>query len=108
MTKIRVGVLAGGASAERGISLATGYQIAENLPKDRYEVVLLDPLALMTNNPHITLLVCRHGGHCGFVGPREGNDDGYWAENRIVDFAARHARVATRRLDAPAAVTARA
>ena len=52
--KIRVGVLAGGASAERGISLATGYQIAENLPKDRYEVVLLDPLALMARNPRIT------------------------------------------------------
>jgi D-alanine-D-alanine ligase len=52
--KIRVGVLAGGASAERGISLATGYQIAENLRKDRYEVVLLDPLALMTHNPRIT------------------------------------------------------
>jgi D-alanine-D-alanine ligase len=52
--KIRVGVLAGGASAERGISLATGHQIAENLPKDRYEVVLLDPLALMVRNPRIT------------------------------------------------------
>jgi D-alanine-D-alanine ligase len=52
--KIRVGVLAGGASAERGISLATGYQIAEQLPKDRYEVVLMDPLALMANNRKIT------------------------------------------------------
>jgi len=52
--KIRVGVLAGGASAERGISLATGYQIAENLSKDKYEVVLLDPLALMARNPRIT------------------------------------------------------
>lgn len=52
--RIRVGVLAGGASAERGISLATGYQIAENLPKDRYEVVLMDPLALMVNNRKIT------------------------------------------------------
>lgn len=52
--KIRVGVLAGGASAERGISLATGYQIAEHLPKDRYEVVLLDPLALMANNRKIS------------------------------------------------------
>jgi D-alanine-D-alanine ligase len=51
--KIRVGVLAGGASAERGISLATGYQIAEHLPKDRYEVVLMDPLALMGNNRRI-------------------------------------------------------
>jgi len=52
--RIRVGVLAGGASAERGISLATGYQIAEHLPKERYEVVLLDPLALMANNRRIS------------------------------------------------------
>lgn len=52
--RIRVGVLAGGASAERQISLATGIQIMANLPTDRYEVVLLDPLALMANNPHIT------------------------------------------------------
>ncbi len=52
--RIRVGVIAGGASAERGISLATGLQIAENLPADRYEVVLLDPLALMANNPKLT------------------------------------------------------
>ena len=48
--RIRVGVLAGGASAERQISLATGLQIAEHLPTDRYEVVLLDPLALMVSN----------------------------------------------------------
>ncbi len=52
--KIRVGVFAGGASAERPISLATGHQIAESLPKDRYEVVLLDPLALMANNRKLT------------------------------------------------------
>ena len=54
MKRVRVGVLAGGASAERQISLATGLQIAENLPKDRYEVVLLDPLALMANNPKLS------------------------------------------------------
>lgn len=52
--KVRVGVLAGGASAERQISLATGLQIAEHLPQDRYEVVLLDPLALMANNPKLS------------------------------------------------------
>lgn len=52
--KIRVGVLAGGASAERQISLATGIQIMANLPTERYEVVLLDPLALMANNPSLT------------------------------------------------------
>ena len=52
--RIRVGVLAGGASVERQISLATGIEIAEHLPRDRYEVVLIDPLALMVHNPQLS------------------------------------------------------
>jgi D-alanine-D-alanine ligase len=52
--KIRVGVLTGGASAERDISLATGAQIQRSLPKDRYDVVLLDPLAFMVRNPALS------------------------------------------------------
>ena len=52
--RIRVGVLTGGASAERDISLAAGAQIQRSLPADRYEVVLLDPLALMVRNPALT------------------------------------------------------
>jgi D-alanine-D-alanine ligase len=52
--KIRVGVLTGGASAERDISLATGAQIKRELPADKYEVVLLDPLAFMVRNPSLT------------------------------------------------------
>jgi predicted alpha/beta-fold hydrolase len=40
----------------------------------------------VTANPHITLELTEHGGHCGFVGPASGEDDGYWAENRIVEF----------------------
>lgn len=43
----------------------------------------------VTGNPAITLHICRHGGHCGFVGVRNGGeDDGYWAENQIVEFVA--------------------
>jgi D-alanine-D-alanine ligase len=52
--KIRVGVLMGGASAERQISLVSGMQIASHLASDRYEVVMLDPLALMANNPQLS------------------------------------------------------
>ena len=40
----------------------------------------------VTGNPHIELHVCRHGGHCGFIGDRAGEDDGYWAEGQIVNF----------------------
>jgi D-alanine-D-alanine ligase len=52
--KIRVGVLMGGASSEREISLASGRMIAEHLPKDRYDVVMLDTLALMAGNKRLT------------------------------------------------------
>lgn len=54
MKRIRVGILTGGASAERDISLAAGAQIAASLPGDKYESVLLDPLALMVRNPSLT------------------------------------------------------
>jgi len=37
---------------------------------------------------HVDLRLSAHGGHCGFVGPRSGEDDGYWAENQIVGFVA--------------------
>ena len=42
----------------------------------------------LTENPNITLMVTERGGHCGFLGERDGaDDDGYWAESRIVEFA---------------------
>jgi len=47
----------------------------------------------VVSNPNITVWACRHGGHCGFVGPADGEDDGYWAERQIVDFVERHAAV---------------
>jgi predicted alpha/beta-fold hydrolase len=53
----------------------------------------------MSANPHVDLRICQHGGHCGFVGPASGEDDGYWAEDQIVDFVERtvSAGPATRR-----------
>ena len=54
MKKIRVGVLMGGASAERQISLVSGMGIASHLYPERYEVVMLDPLTLMAGNPSLS------------------------------------------------------
>jgi len=41
--------------------------------------------------PWLTRVVTAHGGHCGFVGRASGDDDGYWAERRVIDFVAAHA-----------------
>jgi uncharacterized protein len=48
----------------------------------------------LTSNPNVTLVMTRHGGHCGFVTDSGGpEDDGYWAENQIVRFAVRSVRL---------------
>lgn len=42
----------------------------------------------VTGNPQITLRIPRYGGHCGFVEEARDGYDGYWAEQRIVEFVA--------------------
>ena len=41
---------------------------------------------VIRNNPAITLLAPRYGGHCGFFHWSHGGEDPYWAENRVVEF----------------------
>jgi hypothetical protein len=40
----------------------------------------------VTTNPHVTLELTDHGGHCAFVGDQD-TGDGYWAERRVIEFA---------------------
>ena len=42
----------------------------------------------LTGNPNIRLFMTPHGGHCGFLEAAANGSDGYWAERRIVQFAA--------------------
>lgn len=60
-----------------------------------------DPL--VTGNPHITVAVTPHGGHCAFLETPAPGYDGYWAEREIVRFAAAHLATPPARRDAPAA-----
>jgi uncharacterized protein len=41
----------------------------------------------LAGNPHVRLMVTRHGGHCGFLEASVNGWDGYWAERQIVQFA---------------------
>lgn len=41
-------------------------------------------------NPHITTVITRYGGHCGFYAEPAPGFDGYWAERAAVAFALRH------------------
>jgi uncharacterized protein len=42
--------------------------------------------AAVTSNPNITVIVTKHGGHCGYVERADGDYDGYWAERVVVRF----------------------
>lgn len=48
----------------------------------------------ISQNPNITYIETADGGHCAFVGVRNGNpeDDGRWAEREVVEFIARFAQ----------------
>jgi len=43
--------------------------------------------ARVATNPHIRVIITRHGGHCAFLSEPVNGDDGYWAESQIVGFA---------------------
>ncbi len=40
----------------------------------------------VTGNPHVTVVITRHGGHCGFIDASRNGDDGYWAERTVVKW----------------------
>lgn len=44
--------------------------------------------AKISSNPNVTFIEAPDGGHCAFVGARDGGD-GYWAERQVVDFLRR-------------------
>jgi predicted alpha/beta-fold hydrolase len=56
---------------------------------DPFIRILAETRRKIVSNPHIKFVEVEDGGHCAFVGGRNGADDGFWAESQIVDFLRR-------------------
>jgi uncharacterized protein len=49
----------------------------------------------LRENPHITLVAPKHGGHCGFISEQRG-EERFWSEARIVEFCRQHSAIRSR------------
>ena len=65
------------------ISMPTLIVHAANDPFIR---ILPETRTKIAANRNINFLEVEDGGHCAFVGTRNGHDDGFWAERQIVNF----------------------
>jgi uncharacterized protein len=52
---------------------------------DPFIRILPDTRRKISDNPNITFVETEDGGHCSFIGERNGYD-GHWAERQVVDF----------------------
>jgi predicted alpha/beta-fold hydrolase len=55
---------------------------------DPFIRILPETRAKISANPHIAFLETKDGGHCSFIGERNGYD-GHWAERQVVEFLRR-------------------
>ncbi|MFY9562274.1 MAG: alpha/beta fold hydrolase [Terriglobales bacterium] len=56
---------------------------------DPFIRILPETRRKISSNPNITFIETEDGGHCAFIGSRNGLDDGFWAESQIVNFLRR-------------------
>jgi predicted alpha/beta-fold hydrolase len=56
---------------------------------DPFIRILPETRSKIAVNSNITFVEVEDGGHCAFVGRRNGVDDGFWAESQIVNFLGR-------------------
>lgn len=56
---------------------------------DPFIRILPETRRKIASNPNIRFTEVEDGGHCAFVGQRNGADDGFWVESQIVSFLRR-------------------
>lgn len=57
-----------------------------NAANDPFIRILPESRRKIATNPNITFLETEDGGHCSYLGRRNGTSDGYWAEDKVVEF----------------------
>jgi predicted alpha/beta-fold hydrolase len=73
------------ASASRVVDRIAVPTLILHAANDPFIRILAETRKKIRTNPNITFIESDDGGHCAFLAERDGND-GYWAENRIVEF----------------------
>ena len=53
---------------------------------DPFIRILPETRAALIGNPHVTYVETERGGHCAFLAPPSGLDDGRWAEKTLLGF----------------------
>jgi uncharacterized protein len=75
------------ASASKVVDRVSVPTLILHAANDPFIRILPPTREKIRDNPNITFVETDDGGHCAFLANRDGNGtDGYWAENRIVEF----------------------
>jgi uncharacterized protein len=77
------------AAAANVVSLVARPALVIHAANDPFIRILPETRAALVANPNITYVETEDGGHCAFIGERDGDAsyDGRWAEREVVDFA---------------------
>ncbi|MGB8915281.1 MAG: alpha/beta hydrolase, partial [Candidatus Sulfotelmatobacter sp.] len=77
------------AAAAHVIDRITRTTLIIHAANDPFIRILPETRERILSNRNITYVETEDGGHCAFVGERDGdsNDDGRWAEREVVEFA---------------------
>lgn len=78
------------AAAARVVSQIAVPALIVHAGNDPFIRVTPETRAQVLANPNITYIETEDGGHCAFIGERDGHgDDGRWAERQVVEFMRR-------------------
>jgi predicted alpha/beta-fold hydrolase len=77
------------ASSSHVLEQITAPTLVIHADDDPFVVISAESQRKLEQNPMITFLHTRHGGHCAFIGePGAEAGDGRWAERKVVEFLA--------------------